>query len=353
MAILQIKDQIQYQEIIHEIYTCQFQKDPKMNQEINAASKKKMYEDVEYNVSLLTVSLELGEEKIFENHARWLYQLLCSLMTSLSRERICDQMTAHYTQLGNHLEEFVEESYRPMFWSLIERAIAVTKEECENSSLPNLDKPVKYKEEMQEYLNSLLSADTRKAMFLLPEYIQRGIPLGDVYVDIVGETLNNIGERWHQHLITVDQEHFCTSVAQLSVSQLYPMIFHRERKEKKILVTCVGSELHEAGARMVADLFEYSGWDSIYLGAAVPPESVLSAIELHNPDLVALSVTMPQHLIICKDTVTRIRERYLTLPIAVGGKAFESADKIWKNWRVDVYTQDARDLVQWAEDTLQ
>ena len=117
--------------------------------------------------------------------------------------------------------------------------------------------PVKYKEEMQEYLNSLLHADTRKALYLLPEYIQRGIPLSDVYVDIVGATLNNIGERWHQHLITVDQEHFSTSIAQLSISQLYPMIFHRERKEKKILVTCVGSELHEAGARMVADLFEY------------------------------------------------------------------------------------------------
>lgn len=353
MAILQIKDQIQYQEIIHEIYMCQFQEDPKMEQEISAASRKKMYEDVEYNVSLLTIALELEEEKIFENYARWLYQLLCSLMTSLSRERVRDQMTEHYTLLGSHLEKYVEESHRPMLQSLIERAIAVTEEECRNSSLPDLDKPVKYKEEMQEYLNSLLHADTRKALYLLPEYIQRGIPLSDVYVDIVGATLNNIGERWHQHLITVDQEHFSTSIAQLSISQLYPMIFHRERKEKKILVTCVGSELHEAGARMVADLFEYSGWDSVYLGAAVPPEFVLSAIELHNPDLVALSVTMPQHLIICKDTVTQIRDKYPSLPIAVGGKAFESADKIWKNWRVDVYTQDARELVKWAEDTLQ
>ena len=56
----------------------------------------------------------------------------------------------------------------------------------------------------------------------------------------------------------------------MALSQLYPLIFGQKRRGKRVLVACVGSELHEIGARMVADLFEYQGWDSIYLGAAVP-----------------------------------------------------------------------------------
>ena len=117
-----------------------------------------------------------------------------------------------------------------------------------------------------------------------------------------------------------------------------------------MLVACVGSELHEIGARMVADLFEYHGWDSIYLGAAVPVEAIKLAVGEHRPDLVALSVTMPQHLPHCREAVKQLREQDPGIKIAVGGNAF-SGTEIWAGWDV-VYTADARKLVQWAEDTL-
>lgn len=55
----------------------------------------------------------------------------------------------------------------------------------------------------------------------------------------------------------------------------------------------MGSELHEIGARMVADLFEYHGWDSIYLGAVVPAEAIKLLGE-HRPDL--RPSTMPRYL---------------------------------------------------------
>ena len=85
----------------------------------------------------------------------------------------------------------------------------------------------------------------------------------------------------------------------------------------------------------------------------MPAESIQAAVEVHQPDLVALSVTMPQHLLTCKETVERLRHVYPDIRIAVGGKAFEWTNEIWKNWRVDVYTQDAKSFVAWAEDTLQ
>lgn len=102
---------------------------------------------------------------------------------------------------------------------------------------------------------------------------------------------------------------------------------------------------------MIADLFEYSGWDSIYLGAAVPVETLLSAAEKYQPDLIALSVTMPQHLPLCRNAVEQLREKFPKPKIAVGGNAFTDT-KIWKSWNVDIYTEDAKALVQWADNTL-
>ena len=98
------------------------------------------------------------------------------------------------------------------------------------------------------------------------------------------------------------------------------------------------------GARMTADLFEYNGWDSIYLGAGADISYVLKQIQDHRPDLAAFSVSMPQYLVQCQEMVDRLKACYPDLKIAVGGNAFQSLSKIQGNWRIDVYARDARDL---------
>ena len=148
------------------------------------------------------------------------------------------------------------------------------------------------------------------------------------------------------------KEHYCTSVTQMAMSQMYPQLFSSERKNRRILCACPGTELHEMGSRMVADLFENDGWDSTYLGAAVPVDAMLQSIGEQTPDLVALSVTMPQHLMTCRDLVDAIRAAFPTLKIAVGGKAFQSTHDIWNQWPVDLYTTDTRQLLTEANRLL-
>ena len=182
-------------------------------------------------------------------------------------------------------------------------------------------------------------------MYLIQEFKKKQIPLDDIYVDIIAESMRRIGELWHVGKISVDTEHYCTSVTQMAMAQLYGDLFDGERKNKTLLCACPGTELHEMGARMVADIFENNGWDSIYLGAAVPIHAMLKSIAENHPDLVALSVTMPQHLMDCYELVKQIREKFPLIKIAVGGGAFRSTHEIWKKWPVDIYTEDARELV--------
>lgn len=73
---------------------------------------------------------------------------------------------------------------------------------------------------------------------------------------------------------------------------------------------------------MVAELFENDGWNGIFLWAAVPQDAMLEAIRADKPDLVALSVTMSQHLLTCAGLVKAIREEFPDIKIAVGGGAF-------------------------------
>ena len=104
------------------------------------------------------------------------------------------------------------------------------------------------------------------------------------------------------------------------------------------------------GARIVSDLFENHGWNSIFLGAAVPVDYIIDSVRKNHPDLVTLSVSMPQHLMDCEKAVKALKAEFADIKIAVGGKAFESTNDIWEKWPVDIYSKDARELLAKAEE---
>ena len=63
------------------------------------------------------------------------------------------------------------------------------------------------------------------------------------------------------------------------MAQLFPVIFDSDRQPLgRVISACVAGELHEIGARMVADLFEMAGWDTTFLGADVPRDSVVDML---------------------------------------------------------------------------
>ena len=189
------------------------------------------------------------------------------------------------------------------------------------------------------------------AITIIKDAIDSGIDLMDIYIDVFQEAMLEVGNLWHQDIITVDKEHACTAITQMVMTELYPIIFSVPRKGLSILACCVGNELHEMGVRMLCDVFELKGWDSIYIGASVPSENVTNAIIEHHPDLIALSVTMPHHLKTCAELIEKIRANPFTryVKIAVGGRAVNLVKNIDELWNIDVVTKTAPELVLWAE----
>lgn len=350
MSLLIYAQDPEFQRLTDEIFARQLTEDPRLQQELDNQTQQKMYEDVQYNVDFLYTALQLEDDGLYERYARWLYQLLIPMMTYCTRERVRDIMLEHYQLIRICMEKTIAEDKRPKLHRILDSAVQATIDECaEDSTRPLVSE--KYEAEIQRYLEHVLQANTKGVLNLVTEYVKAGIPLNTICVDIITEALRRVGELWHQHQISVDMEHYATTVTQMALAQLYPIIFSQPRKNKTIVVACVGSELHELGPRMVADLFEYDGWDSIYLGAAVSHETLQAVVAEQKPDLVALSVTMPQHLLLCQETVKKLREAFPAVKIAVGGQALEKTT-LWQSWGADIYTKTARELVIWADETL-
>ena len=258
-------------------------------------------------------------------------------------------MTGHFSVMKSAVLEdpfFYEKEKAAGF---IDLAIEATVRDCDEYSESEDFSMTEHFEIKKKYLETLLDNDTKKAMDYISDTLKSGAKLEEIY-KILESAMHDVGELWHKNKISVDKEHYITSATQTAMSQFYPLIYSKTEKNGYLLLSsAVGSELHEMGIRMVSDLFEYNGWDTIYLGAAVPRGNILNSIEENRPDLIALSVTMPPHLVLCKEIVDSIRELYPKVMIAVGGMAFKSTEKIWEKWNVDVYAEDAQQLLEWAQ----
>ncbi len=337
--------------VAQKIFDQQFSDDPKLNREMDDRRKQLMFQDILYNFSFLTTAVNLEDEKIFSSYAIWLYELLCNLMKDLDKNRIKDQMVSHYAILKHSSGELFSGEERVLADRIIEGAMQVTEQAVDNYPVSDTFFSGKHIAIRKEYLSALMRSETAKAIGVIKQAEQDGIPLEEIFEDIIMAAMHEVGELWHRNHITVDKEHYCTSTTQMVLSQFYPTIFGTPKRNRTVVTCCVGSELHEMGGRMVSDLFEYHGWDSIYLGAAVPVPSLIHALQEYKPHLVALSVTMPQYLGVCRDAVYAIHHAFPSIRIAVGGRAFSTSDEIYKRWPVQ-YASLASELISWAEDVV-
>jgi MerR family transcriptional regulator, light-induced transcriptional regulator len=125
------------------------------------------------------------------------------------------------------------------------------------------------------------------------------------------------------------QEHVRTSIIRTIIECCYPYVI-RERDHKyvstlksKVVVVCPAEELHEIGARMIADYFTLCGFNVGFIGANTPQKDILAGIKYSHPEFVAISITNYYNLMAARNTVQMIAELKSTIPfkIILGGQA--------------------------------
>jgi methanogenic corrinoid protein MtbC1 len=144
----------------------------------------------------------------------------------------------------------------------------------------------------QTYLDLLLDGRRIEAMQSITERVDQGLPVGDVYVDVLQPVMYEVGRLWQTDEIDIATEHYVTAATQLLMARLFPQALAGRRIERSMVGCCIGSELHELGMRMVCDFFEFEGWDTYFLGAITPAASLLKVVLDREPDLVCISATL-------------------------------------------------------------
>jgi methanogenic corrinoid protein MtbC1 len=161
----------------------------------------------------------------------------------------------------------------------------------------------------------------------------------------------------NQPEICVWEEHVRTSIVRTIIECCYPHIV-RERDKRygstskgKAVVVCPPGELHDIGARMVADFFTLCGFTAIFVGANTPQEDILNAILHVRPEYVAISVTGSFNLVVARNTLARVASLKPGLPFKVilGGQACLHNSRICQQMGSDMVLDTFADIQNLTE----
>lgn len=178
----------------------------------------------------------------------------------------------------------------------------------------------------QKYLTLLLGGNRRDCADMVQRLLDREIDIQVLYSDLFQKSLYEVGRLWEFNRISVAKEHLVTAITEGLLNLVYPRLFEKaapdSRSEKKVVISCAANEFHQVGGKMVADIFEFNGWNSQFLGANTPVDHMLSYIQEEKPDLVGLSVSVYFNMPALKASLAAIRGNFHHLDILVGGQAF-------------------------------
>lgn len=304
--------------------------------EIDPFSKEvhleKIMTDTEKHIAFLNQAKESDSIILFKEYMVWVN----STLNSLGIETIS---LIRYFGVFRMCFSAYDKSYLPFIDSAL---LYLTEEKIEENNEDVLNS------QAQEYLQYLLKGNRTKATQFILDLVEKGESIKHVYIEIFQKSQYEIGRLWEKNKVSVAQEHFCTASTQMIMGMLYPKIFSDFKNDNTVIATCVGSELHELGVRMVADFLEMDGWNSYYIGANAPVQAIMDALEENDADLLAISVTLAPHAQRAKELITLVREKYPDLAIMVGGYPFIQDPELWRKIGADGYAKSAMDVNECA-----
>ncbi|MGB0388640.1 MAG: cobalamin B12-binding domain-containing protein [Ardenticatenaceae bacterium] len=329
-----------YQMLAEVIYARQIEVQPDLLTCYGERGRAEHLDDLKFHLLYLSEALASGSHSLFADYVGWGKVMLTGRNLSVAN------FAVSLACMRDVLQERWPADLSSLAASYIEAGLEQLEESpSEMASFIGADQPLGTL--AQEYLSALLDGDRYTASELIIDAVESGVSVKEIYLHVFQKTQHEIGRLWQMNQVSIAQEHYCTAATQLIMSQLYPYIFATERKGYNLVVTCVAKELHEIGARMVADFFEMDGWDTFYLGSNMPLRGILRTLVKRQTDVLAISATLTSHISAVRELISAIHanENCQHIKVLVGGYPFNIEPELWQRVGADGHAHNAQQAI--------
>jgi len=203
---------------------------------------------------------------------------------------------------------------------------------------------------LERYLQNLLQGDRENSRAVIEETLQSGIPANSVYTDIVWPIMTTIEKLHRSDRITNSQEHLASRINRTIIDQLQNKLPRHPERQKRIVICCEQSEIHELGAQIMADLFECDGWEVRFLGGGLNNEDILTFVNDYAPDILLIYGTNPKNAPSVRQLIDTIKDvnAWPNMKIMVSGGLFNRAEELWEEIGADLFAANAADALHKA-----
>lgn len=236
--------------------------------------------------------------------------------------------------------------------------VAHSATECVDAALVALDRPPipvsggagdgRQRDAMLRYLECVLSSKRDEGIELVLGLSRSGVPVTEIYTSVLHPAQAELGRMWHRHEISIADEHYATAVTQELMSRLRANVVPAMRRDLRVVAAAIGGDFHEIGIRMVADCFEWDGWDVTYLGANLPAFEAVREVHSLSANLLALSASTFLHLRDVGELIDAVRAEPGRTPVKVivGGPPFHLIANLWQELGADGHAITATEAVE-------
>jgi excisionase family DNA binding protein len=145
----------------------------------------------------------------------------------------------------------------------------------------------------------------------------------DMYVNLLGPALRQIGDGWSRGAISIADEHRATAVALGLAGRLSPLVVRRgPPRAGTVLLAGAEGDTHLIPLLMVADALRADGWSVVNLGADVPrAELVATAQGTEHLSAVGISLGSERNAARTSKNIRSLRTACPGVPVLLGGPA--------------------------------
>lgn len=290
---------------------------------------------------------ELAAAASFEQPSVFAGQMSWARAVLLARGIRVDVIRQAFEHLGRVLAEELPEQVQPLALDYFERgmrALDQPSDDVTTSLLANTHDG----RLAAAYLLAVLEGNRVKAGRIVLDAAARGHDVRRLYLDVLLPAQAEVGRMWAAGEINVAEEHFASDTTKAVMAQLRQLAPAAAENGRTFLAAAVMGNFHDVGVHAVADFFEMAGWRTIQLGANVPTEDLIQAVEFFRTDLLGLSVSLSTQLPALRETVRALRRSSLgnRLKIIIGGRALAENAALARQVGADAFAVDPQQAVE-------
>ena len=193
---------------------------------------------------------------------------------------------------------------------------------------------------MRPLVEAMLNGDGREAGELSEQFLARAGSRVAVFADLLQPAQYEIGDMWYRGRIGIEDEHRAAIVLESLVGRVPPTPARTGVPAgSRCLLAVLPGEAHTLGLHMLARALEDEGW-LVAVAAGDRARALPGLVDRHRPRLVGISSGYLPESHTLGRVVAAIRQR--SVPVLVGGAAFNRVSDLWRRVGADGHGADAR-----------